>query len=154
MLSLAASLTNTSFSLNENRPTKVIRVSAKVRTARRRLSARFRYLGRNQSESAKANYENAKQTYRQVLRKNRLEHCVKRDKKLDTILSKDPSKIYSFLRSCKQTKTMNIDKLIVKDKVYIGAMVGDGFYESMKELKSCNLQSLSEDPLLSEHFSN
>ena len=33
-------------------------------------------------------------------------------------------------------------------------MVGDGYYESMKELKSCNLQSLSEDPLLSEQFSN
>ena len=154
VLSLAASLTNTSFSLNENKPTKAIRVSAKVRIARRRLVARFRYLTRNQTESAKVHYENAKQTYRQVLRKNRLEHCVKRDKKLDTILSKNPSKIFSFLRSCKQTKTMHIDKLIVEDKVYTGAMVGDGFYESMKELKSCNLQSLSEDPLLSEHFSN
>ena len=33
-------------------------------------------------------------------------------------------------------------------------MLGDGFYKSMKELKSCNLESLSDNPLLSEHFSN
>ena len=154
MLNLAASLTNQSFSLNEIKSRKAITVSTKVKTARNRLKAKYRYMRRIQSESSKAQYELAKQRYRQIIRKNRLEQYVKRDKKLDSILTRDPSKIYSFLRSCKQTKTMKIDKLIVEDKVYTGAMVGDGFYESMRELKSCNLQSLSEDPLLSEHFTN
>ena len=93
-----ASLTNPSFSLNENYPSNVVRVSAKVRTARKRLIAKYRYFKRIQSESAKVQYENAKYNYRQILRKNRLEQYLKRDKKLDTILSKDPSKIFSFLR--------------------------------------------------------
>ena len=111
LLNLAACLTNPSFSIDENKPDKIIRVSAKVRTARKRLIAKFRYLRRIKSASAKLQYEIAKQSYRQIIRKNRLEHFVKRDKRLDTILSKDPSKIYSFLRSCKQTKTRKIDSV-------------------------------------------
>ena len=33
-------------------------------------------------------------------------------------------------------------------------MVGDGFYESMTSLKTCNIESLKDDPKLSPHFSN
>ena len=33
-------------------------------------------------------------------------------------------------------------------------MVGDGFYESMTSLKTCDMESLQSDPKLSEHFSN
>ena len=84
----------------------------------------------------------------------RLRQSVKRDQMLDSILSDNPSQIYSYIRSCKQTKTSKIEKLAVGEKVYCGEQVGDGFYDSMSSLKSCDMERLSKDPFLSEHFSN
>ena len=58
---------------------------------------------------------------------------------LDSILTDNPSKLYSYLRNCKKAKTSNIDKLKVGDKVYEGDRVGDGFFDSMSSLKSYDL---------------
>ena len=96
----------------------------------------------------------AQKLYRQTVRKVRLKQSLKRDSKLDSILSKDPRAIYSYLRTSRKTKTSNIQNLKVGDEVYHGDMVGDGFYESMTALKSCNMETLENDPQLSHHFSN
>jgi hypothetical protein len=41
---------------------------------------------------------------------------------------------------CKQTKTSKIVKLTVGEKLYSGREVGDGFYDSMTSLKTCNIE--------------
>ena len=92
--------------------------------------------------------------YRQTVRKVRLKQSVKRDKKLDTILSKDPRAVYSYLQSTRKPKSSNIQHLTVGDKVYAGDMVADGFYQSMTSLKTCDMESLRNDPNLTQHFSN
>ena len=74
--------------------------------------------------SSKRQAREARQAYRQTVRRVRLRQSVKRDKKLDTILSKDPRAVYSDLRSTRKTKTSNIQHLTVRDKVYAGDMVG------------------------------
>ena len=33
-------------------------------------------------------------------------------------------------------------------------MVGDGFYDSMTSLKTCDMQSLIDEPVLVDHFAN
>ena len=73
---------------------------------------------------------------------------------LDTILTKNPAKLHAYLRTCKQTKSSQIEKLSVGEKLYCGSMVGDGFYDSMSSLKSCDMKALTNDPALTDHFSN
>ena len=58
------------------------------------------------------------------------------------------------LMGCKKAETSKIEKLVVCKKVYTGNMVGDGFYDSMSSLKSCDKQALLNDPQLADHFSN
>ena len=98
--------------------------------------------------------QTARKEYRQAVRANRLHQSIIRDSKLDTILSKDPRNIFSYLRSIRKTKTKSIQSLTVGSKSYTGDRVGDGFYDSMTSLKSCNIESLKNDKDLSHHFSN
>ena len=53
-----------------------------------------------------------------------------------------------------QTKISKIEQLAVGEKLYTGSQVGDGFFDSMTSLKSCDVQSLTKDPMLVDHFSN
>ena len=154
ILNLAATLTNPSVSMNVEKPTKAQRIPRKISTAKRRLMNKHKYFKKKQTDVAKSHFERARQNYRQAVRLTRLEQSIKRDQKLDTILTDNPAKIYSYLRSCKQTKTSKIDQLAVGEKLYSGCQVGDGFFDSMTSLKSCDIQSLSKDPMLTEHFSN
>ena len=92
-----------------------------------------------------------KTKYRQALRQDRLRENLERYKKLDSIFSK-PSSAYSYLRSCRQSKATRIDQLSVGEKMYTGAAVCDGFYDSMTTLKQCDLEQLRSDPHLSSQF--
>jgi hypothetical protein len=47
-----------------------------------------------------------------------------------------------------------IEQLTVQDKVYSGAAVCDGFYESMTALKQCDMENLRADPIISTQLTN
>ena len=153
-MNLAATTTNPSVALNDKKPQKLHKTPHVIRAAKRKLSAKHRYSHTKPNASTRNQLERARKSYRETVRMTRLQQSIKRDQMLDSILSDNPSQIYSYIRSCKQTRTSKIEKLAVGGKLYCGDQVGDGFFDSMSSLKSCDMEALSNDPLLSEHFSN
>ena len=154
ILNLAASATNPSVSLNDSKPVKKTKTPHQIKVARRKLANKHKLMCKRTSVSSRFQVKAAQRFYRQTVRKVRLRQSVKRDEKLDSILSRDPKAIYCYIRNSRKTKTSKIQSLKVGDKTYNGEMVGDGFYESMTSLKTCDMDSLLSDPNLSEHFSN
>ena len=154
ILSLAATSTNPYVSLNEERKDRQSKPPPQIITARRRLNTKHKILARTNSAKAKADFLSARKAYRFTVRKCRLSQSLKRDQKLDSILSNDPKSLYSYLRRKKKAKISKIQSLKVGNKVYQGDNVGDGFYDSMTALKTCDLESLCSDPNLAHHFSN
>ena len=154
ILNIAAMTTNPSVLLSNKKQVKTSRIPAIIKAAKRKLQSRYKTAKTNQDCTAWNKYGQAKQAYRQAVKTIRLQQAIERDKRLDTILTKNPRKLYSYLRSCKQTQTSNIEKLTVRDKQYQGSTVGDGFYDSMTSLKSCNMEDLMQNPDLMEHFTN
>ena len=78
-------------------------------------------------------------------------HCdLDRDRQLYNIMGENPSKVFSLIKSFKNTQHGTIAKLTVGQKTYHGQQVADGFYESMSSLKQCDPESLRSVPELSE----
>ena len=103
---------------------------------------------------AKQSFTLTKKSYKQAVRQHRLKDSLKNFHKLDSILDDNPSAAYSYIKSCKQTKSSNIEKLTVRDKVYVGSAVCDGFYDSMSSLKNCDFDLLRQDPNISDQLIN
>ena len=154
VLSSAACTTNQSTLLDAKQSIKCIKIPAKIRAARRKLLQKQKIARCHPSRIADEKLKIGRKLYRQTVRNIRLSQSLRRDKLLDTILSKNPSKIHTFLRSSKQTRSSTIARLSVGKKLYYSNMVGDGFYDSMSSLKYCDVQSLTDDPALSNHFLN
>ena len=154
VLNLAASNTNHTVALDNVKTPKPMKTPHQIKVAKRKLVAKHRYARKKPTVSTLRQLDQAKKLYRENVRSTRLKQSLKRDEMLDTVLTDNPTKLYSFLRSCKKAKNSKIEKLTVGEKVYCGDQVGDGFYDAMSSLKSCNTQALSEDPVLSEHFKN
>ena len=93
-------------------------------------------------------------SYKRAVRSVRLKDGIKRDDRLLTILSDNPSSLYSFIKSSRNISTSKIEKLTVKDKVYLGDKVPDGFYDSVSALKTCDTNKLFAYEAIAEQFSN
>ena len=157
ILALAAKTANKTSPLGDKNPNKARKIPRQVLRAQRhltRVNRKHRLLTNSSPPTAKGGLGAAKKRYRQAVRTARLKESIKRDSKLDTILTDKPSNIYSYLRSIRKTKAANIEKLTVGDKVYEGSAVADGFFDSMTALKSCDYDELQDDPHLAEHLSN
>ena len=87
---------------------------------------------------------------RRVSRALRLDSYNKRDKKLDAILSSNPSATHKYLRSLKSNSASEIQKLTVNDKIYSGANIPDGFFDSLSSLKTHDPSSLLSSPSYQE----
>ena len=154
VLNKAAALTNPSVLLDVKKVAKALKVPPKILAAKRRLASKHRNAQKKPGISTERQLDLARRHYKQTVRGTRLKQSIKRDQMLDSILTKNPAQLYTYLKSCKQTKSLQIEKLSVGGKVYSGCMVGDGFFDSMSSLKTCDLDSLSNDPVLTDHFSN
>ena len=124
VLSEAACATNRTVSLSSNPGPPPTRTAREIRIARQRLRrAHRRYKEHttphlsSQCEVYTAAYKDALRGYKSAVRKNRLRNELTRDKRLLTILSHDPSSLYSFIRSSRKASHSKIDKLIVQDKI-------------------------------------
>ena len=103
--------------------------------------------------NARANYKTALKAYRNVVRSVRMKDNAKRDERLLTLLSNNPSSFYSFIRSSKNVSATKIEKLKVHDKVYLGEKVADGFYDAMTALKTCDMEELVCNEDIAEQLS-
>ena len=105
------------------------------------------------SRSHEQHLKYAKRNYRQEVRKYRVDQGVRHDETMFSIIGKNPKKLYDYVRSSKKNSTVT-SKLTVGDKTYTGESVPDGFFDSMTQLKYCDMNELKEDPELQVHFSN
>ena len=162
ILSSTASSTNVSKSLNNSpmqrsrrTPKLVLRAKKLVSKthSRKKTSAKNNINGKP-SLRALEEHKAAKHDYKQAVRNCQVQAGYERDKKLFDILEENPQKAFSFIKSCRKASPSKIESLSVKEKVYHGAAVCDGFYDSMSTIKSCSIDDLKADPRIHEHLSN
>ena len=80
------------------------------------------------------NYKEAKFLHRKLVRRSLAEDAIKRDEDL----LKDPKSTYRRIRNSRRNQAGKVHKLRVADRTYIGDRVPDGFYDSVKQLKTKN----------------
>ena len=154
VMTMAAAATNPSVSLNDKKTAKPQKIPRKIIRAKRNLHNKHKNMQRRPNAGTKRRLEQARKHYKQTVRNTRLQQSLKRDQMCDTILTDNPGQLHRYLRSCKKTRAGKIEKLSVGNKLYCGGSVGDGFFDSMSSLKSCEMESLVKDPVLTDHFSN
>ena len=99
---------------------------------------------------ARTELRQARATLRQCIRADLRDVRNKRDESLSTILSVNPSAAYKAIKSSKEAASSEIKNLKVRDKLYTGEKVPDGFYDSLSSLKSPDMSSLYSSPTFQE----
>ena len=159
ILSKAATLTNRASNLGikilqKSLPKpKELRISeAQLNKAHKNLKKVRSCVSSSPEDLAKAKYLHSEKrsNLRRVSRALRLDSYNKRDKKLDAILSSNPSATHKYLRSLKSNSASEIQKLTVNDKIYSGANIPDGFFDSLSSLKTHDPSSLLSSPSYQE----
>ena len=102
------------------------------------------------TEVLKENYSKSRDQHRRLVRAYKAKDSFIRDQKLHSILSRDPSSIFKSITRSKRAKAGKITRLTVKDKIYLGDSVKDGFFDSISNLKTFDAPSNGN----SEYFEN
>ena len=93
--------------------------------------------------NARLQLANSKAILRNLTRSWHLAQADKRDQQLHSVLSNDPRKLFSHIRSTKTSSTgSKIHALKVSGKIYRGEKVCDGFYDSLSSLKAPNMDPI------------
>ena len=95
-------------------------------------------------EETKYKYKQKKAQHRKLVRRRRLYESNKRDQETFSIFSNSSNTVFRNVCSAKKSSNVAVKKLHVRDKVYEGDNVCDGFYDSVAFLKTeahQNLQS-------------
>ena len=101
-------------------------------------------------QKSKIRYKIHKAAHRRLVRRKKSEDCIKRDTLTNSVLSRDPSKLFQAVRSIRKSSNVPIQKLVVRDRLYEGVDVCDGFYDSISYLKT----ETHKDLHLSEYFNS
>ena len=122
--------------------------------AKKKLATNFKIFQNRPSFNAFRYLKDAQKGYKKAVKRFRVNKMLERDAKIDSILSSNPSSVYSLLRKLKSNKATPIQELKVDNKTCSGRAVADGFYHSMSSLKYCDIEAMEFDPSLQHHFSN
>ena len=147
-LSSAARATNKAVSLSSKPVLKSKSTPRSIRLSCQRLKRAHRCWKNATPDNVPASrvaYSIALKNYRQAVRRTRLEQNTSRDDQLMTILSDNPSSLYSFIKSSRNTSNTLVEKLSVGEKIYTGNNVADGFYDAMTSLKTYNPADLENE---------
>ena len=90
-----------------------------------------------------------KMNHRRTIRAENAAQSLKRDTELFTILSENPSAIYSKLRASKAAKNKKVDHIKVSDRTYLGEFVPDCFYDHLVQLKTIAKEDIQDPVTLS-----
>ena len=93
-------------------------------------------------ESAKLLAASTKTTLRRISRAVDVEASSNRDRKLFTILQKNPANLYKSIKNMKSNSITQIQKLHVGNKIYNGPLIPDGFFDSLHTLKAPDLSAV------------
>ena len=149
-LSLAAQATNKVLDLSVSRKPKAS-FHPEVKNAQNRSLKAARKLRdfsnaqvQNLTEIAAAKLElsDAKSEARSLERAWQQQVAATRDQQLHTVLTKNPRRLFSHIRSSKNGAQAKIQALNVSGKVYCDSKVADGFFDSLSALKAPDLATI------------
>ena len=151
ILSLAAVSTNKVISLATKQEVKSSKVPKDIKKSTKILLKKVKEVKHiNQLDPvaatiARSHLKNLKSNHRKLIR--RLENLknVERDQKLFSILSSSPFSIFKRIKALKAPSAIQVPFLTVGEKVFVGDNVKDGFFESIKNLKTKNNKLSSEE---------
>ena len=150
-----ASKTNKTVSLNKKPVCKSSPTPPTVLSAKKQLTKAYEKLrGARSDPVQRQRFKMAQKAYRSSVRAHRVKEGSKRDEKLYSILTDNPSLLFKHIKSLRKTGSTAIQKLTVGQKIYEGETVPDGFFDSMTGIKSCDIDHLRTDPHLADKFSN
>ena len=152
VLTNTAKLCNQVLPLNGKKKDKQMFTPLPILKAKKDLQRAHKKLGRSRSEQNVVNYKKFQVLYRKAVKMWRFSEGMRRDQRLHTIMTDKPTDIFKFMRSNKPS-SREILELKVGNRVYSGDDIPDGFYESMTNIKSCDLGLLKSDENLADHFS-
>ena len=141
ILSFAAVSTNKSVLLSSTKQSKGQKIPRIVRRSINQLKRKFDSCKQFHSNDprhtkAAALLKSAKTAHRRLIRNINFNKNYKEDQKMFTLLSSEPSSIFRKIRSLKSASSSQIPFLTVGDTKYEGESVKDGFFFSIKNLKS------------------
>ena len=152
----AACSTNKSCNLGKPSAPKPSPLSRKVRKSQGLLLKSHRKLSNFSGSdrvliNLKEKFKNEKSNHRRLLRAENSSESFQRDCKLFSILEQNPSRVFSVIRSSKRNNSRKISKLSVGGKSYCGESVPDGFFDSLTDLKTLNLDKIQDPTSFSRH---
>ena len=145
ILSMAAASTNKTIDLSEPRKIRSTQVPLEIRKSHRRLKLKnkeSRRLLRNLS--VMNDLKDAKRKHRNLLRRHKNSENFKRDQQAFSILSSNPSSMYRKIKAMKNSTTEQIQMLKVGTKEYHGEDVKNGFFQSISDLKTREIEARNE----------
>ena len=144
ILSESALMFNKSIQLATSTIPKSAKVPLAIKRSNNKLASIARKM-RQQSQDrrfspcillqTRAKYKKVKSEHRRLVRRQRMVECNQRDSELFSIFS-NSNRTYQRIRLTRKTSSIPIKKLHVRDKVYEGDNVCDGFYDSIAYLKT------------------
>ena len=147
ILNSAAASTNRIIALSKPRKVKPGKVPNSIKKSNTKLMKKIKSIKTLLSkdnitkEAAKIEIKVAKSKHRNLIRSVDHSKARARDENIFSILSSKPSSIFSMIRAGRATNTEPIYSLKVGTKEYFGENVKDGFYTSIKGLKTKSDQS-------------
>ena len=150
-LSFAAASTNKAIVLGKHRVAKPfvcprVRLTERdVHHARKKLDTAKISSSSDSTQSvdlAKEHLRAAKAIYRQTVRAETSTQRLHKGENLFAVISSNPSAAFRSIKSSSRAAVQPIQNLKVKDKLYSGENVPDGFYDSLSSLKAPDLSEL------------
>ena len=153
-------LGNTALSTNKSTSSivkhcpKTLKIPREIFSARlhqRRAHRAFKNAKKHVGDEDKINdarelFKSARRALRQATRSFTHIQNMKRDSKLYSILTTNPSALYRSIKAAKRPSSRSVPFISVADKKYVGERVCDGLYDSISSLKTMDLDSLSSSP--------
>ena len=140
ILTKCATMTNKFIVMSSKSTTKSKRTPKAIKLAKNKMTKTHNFYKRiaikdskHTVAAAKDSFNCSKKKYKQAVKHTRLQESLQRYHRIDDIFA-NPGSAYAYIRSCRKSKPKKIEKLTVGDKVYMGAGVADGFYDSMTVL--------------------
>ena len=150
VLTSVAAMTNKTINLNTSRCVKSRPLPIVLRKSQRSLLKMSKKIqnhskiGTPQAVLAdlKVKLKAMKAEHQRLVRTNNANNSLKRDQKLHSVLSTNPSSLYKAVNANKKSGGGRIQRLTVCNDLYLGDEVADGFYNSLKGLKTSDVKSL------------
>ena len=144
VLTSVAAMTNKTINLNTSRCVKSRPLPIVLRKSQRSLLKMSKKIqnhskiGTPQAVLAdlKVKLKAMKAEHQRLVRTNNANNSLKRDQKLHSVLSTNPSSLYKAVNANKKSGGGRIQRLTVCNDLYLGDEVADGFYNSLKGLKT------------------